>query len=76
MHSPIKPFVKRFRGEIIISTLSALFGLITSLIVQIYFSSGNLYLTGFYTFGVTIISLLVAMMFNQKRIFEIGRAHV
>jgi len=63
-------FFKKFRGEIIISSASLLLSVIAAIIIAIFFRARDLYLIGFYCFGFLVVILMVALLFNQKRLFN------
>jgi hypothetical protein len=63
-------FVRRFRGELLISAFSVVVGAGVSILIDIFVKTGDPYLLGFYTFGFVVVFLMLALLFNQKRLIE------
>src|SRR5262249_18338096 len=63
-------FLRRYHGEVIISALSLAGSIVFSALITLVFSTRDPYLLGFYTFGFLIVFLIVALIFNQKRLID------
>lgn len=66
----LRQFYRSYRGEIIITAISFVASSVLAVLIAVAFDYRDPYLVGFYFAVCSIILLLFALLFNQRRLID------